>query len=44
MKANGRKGGKAGVGKAKARSSEQARMAAKARWARVRAEKAVDAT
>lgn len=31
----GRLGGKAGKGKAKARSSEQARKAALARWAKV---------
>jgi len=34
----GRKGGAAGRGKAKARTSEQARAAILARWARVKAE------
>ena len=32
----GKKGGKAGTGKAKARSSEQARAAVNARWAKKR--------
>ena len=32
----GKKGGKAGTGKAKARSSEQARAAAKSRWEKER--------
>ena len=36
----GSKGGKAGTGEAKARSSEQARKASKARWDKYRAEKA----
>jgi len=34
----GRKGGAAGTGKAKARTSEQARAAILVRWARVKAE------
>ena len=34
----GRKGGKAGTGKAKARTTEQARAAASARWDKRRAE------
>ena len=33
----GRLGGKAGTGKSKARTSEQARAAVQARWARYRA-------
>ena len=33
------RGGKAGTGKAKARSSEQARAAVNARWAKARAKK-----
>lgn len=36
----GRKGGAAGKGEAKARTSEQARAAVQARWARVKAAKA----
>lgn len=36
----GRKGGAAGTGKAKARTSEQARAAVAARWAKHRAAKA----
>jgi hypothetical protein len=35
----GRLGGKAGTGKAKARTSEQARAAVNARWAKYRAAK-----
>lgn len=35
----GRLGGKAGTGKAKARSSAQARKAIRARWAKAKAEK-----
>lgn len=35
----GRKGGKAGTGKAKARTSEQARLAVMVRWAKWRAAK-----
>jgi len=40
FRAWGAKGGRAGTGAAKARSSEQARAAVNARWARARAEKA----
>jgi len=39
MSALGKKGGAAGTGKAKARSSEQARAAINARWDKVRAKK-----
>lgn len=39
----GRLGGKAGTGKAKARSSEQARAAVEARWKKHRKAKRVDA-
>jgi hypothetical protein len=35
----GRLGGRAGTGKAKARTTEQARAAAKARWAKKQAKK-----
>jgi hypothetical protein len=35
----GRKGGKAGAGKAKARTSEQARAAVMARWNKVKTNK-----
>lgn len=38
--AMGRRGGMAGRGRAKARTSEQARAAVAARWAKVRAAKA----
>ena len=40
FKSWGAEGGRAGTGAAKARSSEQARAAVNARWARARAEKA----
>ena len=36
----GRKGGQKGTGKSKARTSEQARKAARARWDKITAEKA----
>jgi hypothetical protein len=38
----GRKGGKAGTGAAKARTSKQARAAALARWKKVKLQKAQD--
>ena len=40
FRAWGAEGGRAGAGASKARSSEQARAAVNARWARARAEKA----
>lgn len=39
----GQLGGQAGKGKAKARTSEQAKAAANARWAKVRERKRADA-